>query len=116
LERGADSAAQGNDGPIPLHAASESGHVDLAQLRVAQSAVMPAQDKHWLTPLHGASESRHDDLMRFRVEDGADMTAKRMEGLGPLNPDLVESEGGHGNLVNLGKSIDHSERDADVTS
>jgi len=88
LEPGADATAQDNDGSIPLSEPSESGHASPAQLRVPGSPGSAAQDKDRWSPLHRVS-----DRDQF---DGADTTARDMEESTPQNPDLVESEGGHG--------------------
>ncbi len=72
VEHGADAAAQNRYGRIPLHRASERGHLDVARFLVERGADVAAQDKDESTPLHRASEGGHLDVARFLVEHGAD--------------------------------------------
>ena len=85
VERGADVAAQDNNGLTPLHLASSWGHMDLACLLVERGADVTAQSKHGLTPLHLALKRGYVEVARFLVERGADATARHNNGLTPLH-------------------------------
>jgi len=73
--------AQDRNRSTPLHGASSSGNVDLAQLLVEHGANVTAQDKDGSTPLHRMSSDSDVNLARFLVERGADATAQE-EGRG----------------------------------
>jgi hypothetical protein len=76
IEYGADSNAQGQYKPTPLHLASQGGRVDFAKLLVEHGADVDSQDDVQCTPLHLALKGGHVDLARLLVELGADVNAK----------------------------------------
>ena len=103
VDRGADAAAQDNNGLTPLHLASSWGDVDLACLLVERGADVTAQSMHGLTPLHLAYQHKCVGVARFLVERGADAMARHNNGLTPLHlasflgdMELVQLLLGHG--------------------
>ena len=85
VERGADAAAQDNNGLSPLHLASSWGHIYLACLFVRRGADVTGRSKHGLTPLHLALQHGFVEVARFLIERGADATARHNNGSTPLH-------------------------------
>jgi len=80
---GADATAQDRNRSTPLHGASSSGNVDLAQLLVEHGANVTAQDKDGSTPLHRMSSDSDVNLARFLVERGCRCDSQEKDGETP---------------------------------
>ena len=72
----------------PLHLASRSGHVEVAQMLIERGADVSAQDKGGETPLHLASHSGHVEVAQMLIELGADVSAQNGDGETPLHQAL----------------------------
>jgi uncharacterized Fe-S cluster protein YjdI len=66
-----DVNAKVYDDMTPLHAASNWGHADVAQLLLDYEADINAQDIYEQTPLHLASAEGHPKVVRLFLEHGA---------------------------------------------
>ena len=100
--RGADTTEQVNDRSTPPRVASESGPVDISQLRAPHGPKMATQEDSWTRE---ASKSGLIEGMPFYVEDSANARVKDMEGSTSLNRELVESEGSHDKLDEHGADV-----------
>ena len=62
-----ESEIRGQFGRIPLHHASQNGHLDVVQYLVDAHHCDPLcqDEKYQITPLHLASENGHLDVVRY---------------------------------------------------
>jgi ankyrin repeat protein len=86
------------DGETPLLQASSAGHLDIAELLLANKADVHAKDKTGQTPLHFAAMGDLDsiNMAKLLLANGADIQARDDEGNTPL---LVAASEGNKNMA-----------------
>ncbi|XP_032299149.1 ankyrin repeat domain-containing protein 49 [Coturnix japonica] len=77
--------ARDEDQYTPLHRASYSGHLDMAQELVAHGADIHAQTVDGWTPLHSACKWNNTEVAAFLLQQGADINAQTNGLLTPLH-------------------------------
>jgi pectate lyase len=82
LARGANVNAWHQIPASALHYASQQGHIDVAELLIANGARVDAGRK---TPLHYAAENGHKNMIELLIIKGADVNAKDAAGQAPLH-------------------------------
>jgi ankyrin repeat protein len=65
---------------MPLHLASEEGHLEVVRTLFEHRADIEARTKDGETPLHLASQRRHMELAQFLIEHGANVEARTKDG------------------------------------
>jgi ankyrin repeat protein len=89
LHNGADSDIWNYYGRNPLHAAADSGNIEVARKLIEYNpAYINAGDETGWTPLHWASGSSHfrdGSVLRLLLEHGADINAQNQAGRTPLH-------------------------------
>jgi hypothetical protein len=89
LHNGADPDVWNNYGRNPLHAAADSGNLEVARKLIEYNpSYINAGDETGWTPLHWASGSTHfkdGSVLRLLLEHGADINAQNQAGRTPLH-------------------------------
>ena len=80
-----DVNAEGGYHVTSLLAASDKGHVEVAQLLLQHHAEVNALDGQHRTPLHVAAEHGHYDIVHLLVNEGADLDAPEEQLRTPLH-------------------------------
>ncbi len=73
VDAGANVNLQDKYGRSPLHAASDSGRLDVVRVLVDAGADVNLQDANGSSALHYASDKGHVDVARVLVDAGADV-------------------------------------------
>ena len=76
LELGADSKARDNSDNTPLHLASKTGLVEVAEILLDRGADTNARNNDNAVPLHFASESGDLEIVRMLLDRHADVNAR----------------------------------------
>jgi len=84
LTRGANINVQDRTGATVLHAASQSGKLNIVDFLLTRGANINLQDYFGVSALHIASGSGKLDVVKFLVEKGADVNAKDNDKQTPL--------------------------------
>ncbi|KAH9991577.1 ankyrin repeat-containing domain protein [Russula vinacea] len=85
VERGADVAAQNEDGETPLHLASQEGQVEAVCMLLQHGADVNAQNKNGLTPFRLALQGGLEEVTRVLLQHGAESA----------DPEVLMSNGPH---------------------
>jgi serine/threonine-protein phosphatase 6 regulatory ankyrin repeat subunit B len=96
LSMGDDINVKDDNGEIPLHAASKSGHAATVKYLCEHGALMNLQDNNGNTALHVAVTNEHFDVTRILVEKGANLCAADASGSTALH---IAAKGGYLNIV-----------------
>ena len=98
IVNGADVNANKNRANrTPLHACARYGREEIAELLIANGAIVDAKDIHGKTPLLLAA-SVHKEVSELLVKSGADIAAKDKDGQTPLH---LAANWGHVDIVKL---------------
>jgi len=107
-------------GNTPLHWAAHNGHMDVAQLLLANKADVAAKNNYGYTPLHRAAEEGNKNLAELLLASKAEVNAKDNHGLTPLylalghgHKDVAELLREHGGQ--RGRSVSQDVADAEAT-
>ena len=89
LHNCADPHVQGRFGRTPLHAAADSGNLEVVRKLIEYNpADINARNAFGTTPLHWTSDGRHfkdGSVLRLLLENGADIDAQDHDGRTPLH-------------------------------
>jgi ankyrin repeat protein len=80
IENGADVNAQNSRGEFPLHAALDSGHLDIVKFLIANGADVNAQNSDGKSLFYQAIASGHLDIVKFLIANGADVDPQNSDG------------------------------------
>ena len=113
LDKGVDANTKGGDAGVPpLLWAALMGHVEVAELLIANGADVDGTDKYGNTPLHYAAHHGRKETTNLLITKGADLNVKRDDGKAPLDnakhkpetADLLRKHGGKtGKVVVIGE-------------
>ena len=99
-----------------LHAAAETGEIEIIELLVSQGCLVDSRNKEGLTPLMMAALYDEPSAFQMLLQNSADPSLKDNDGLSPLQ---CATKGGNTSIINnlllLGVDID-SRTNAGVTS
>ena len=94
---GASIHIQDNEGHVPLHYASENGHVGMAKLLIENGACVNSQSNIAWTALHFACAKGRLEVVKLLLRNGADLALETTdEGLSPLD---LACRNNHSNVV-----------------
>ena len=102
LDKGVDANTKGGDAGVPpLLWAALMGHVEVAELLIANGADVDGTDKYGNTPLHYAAHHGRKETTKLLITKGADVNVKRDNGKTPLDnakhyPEVVDLIRKHG--------------------
>ncbi|MFA5119028.1 MAG: ankyrin repeat domain-containing protein [Candidatus Omnitrophota bacterium] len=85
-------------GRTVLHAASESGHLEIVKLLVDAGADMNISANSGMTPLHLAAKYGYPEVVKFFIGAGAAVNVRSNSGTTPLH---LAAQSGHPEVVNL---------------
>ena len=86
IAAGTDVSARHNMGRhTPLYFAVFKGHMEIAELLIANGAYVNAKNKYDGTPLHNAAIDGHTEIVELLIAKGADVNAKADTGWTPLD-------------------------------
>jgi serine/threonine protein kinase len=91
-------SAKNDKGWMPLHTAAYHGHLQIAELLIAQGANVQARRSEGWTPLHLAALHGHTALAGLLLRYDADPGAKKDDLSTPLH---MGAQGGHAEVVEL---------------
>ena len=86
------------DGRTSLFWASQNGHLDVAQLLLAQDAAVNQANNNGATPLIIASQNDHLDVVQLLLAQGAAVNQANNNGTTPL---IIASRNGHLGVVDV---------------
>jgi ankyrin repeat protein len=98
LEHGVDVNGRSYDGSTPLHAAAESGDIEVVHVLLEHGANIGAEDNNGRTPLHKAALDGHVKHAGVLLEHGANVGAEDKKGRTPLHDAAL---GGHVKLAGV---------------
>ncbi|TRM67256.1 ankyrin repeat-containing domain protein, partial [Schizophyllum amplum] len=84
VEAGADVNSRSANGTTPLHAAVESGHLELVSFLIDQHVDIRARNDHDYEPLHLAAGHGHVGVVRLLLEHNAVVDARTKHASTPL--------------------------------
>lgn len=95
LEKGSDKKANyvryimkqesGSSQFSALHAAAQSGHLDVVKLILSNGAFINAKNSTHRIPLHMAASRGHPKVVKYFIQNGGALNAKDINGLTPLH-------------------------------
>ena len=89
IDQGCKVNAKMKNGWLPIHAASQEGHIDVIKVLLEENDedynLVSVQADEWTTPLHLAAQAGHSDVVQFLIDNGAAINCGMKDGWTPLH-------------------------------